>query len=139
MFKQPAIYRIIIILLFCSCSKKATEVLQLAAPAPNGIVQRDAPIILAFSKAVVPSDSTNQWTTTPFVEFTPDIPGKFTRRDTSTLVFSADGPLPGDAAFRGKLNTTLLARLARVQKFDGTDEFVFATQSFTIHKAEFFY
>ncbi|HEV8539417.1 MAG TPA: MG2 domain-containing protein [Bacteroidota bacterium] len=137
---KPQIPRLIIMMLFLSsCSKKETEVLELASPLPSGVVQRDAPIILFFSKAVVPPDSTNQWTASPYIEFTPVIPGKFTWRDTSTLVFSADGPLPGDVKFKAKLNTPLLTNLAGMKSFNGADEFTFATQSFTMRNAEFFY
>src|ERR1051325_9038139 len=84
MLIRQTLYRALILLLFCSCSKRETEVLQLVSPPPSGIVARDAPIILTFSRAIVSSDSTNQWTTTPYVRFTPDIPGRFTWRDTST-------------------------------------------------------
>src|SRR6266853_878817 len=129
----------IIVLLLSSCAKKETDMLQLISPPPGGIVPRDAPFILTFSRPVVAAESTNQWTSTPYIEFNPELPGKFTWRDTSTLVFSADGPLPGDSRFTARLNTGLLTSMAHVKSFSGPEEFVFATQSFTMTKAEFFY
>src|SRR6267143_3356765 len=105
---------ILVIVLFIvpSCSKKQAEVLQVTSPLPRDIVAADRPIIISFSKAIVKPDSTNQWTSTPYIQFTPDIPGKFTWRDTSTLVFSPDAALPGDTKFIGKLNSQLLVNLA---------------------------
>ncbi|HTK81836.1 MAG TPA: MG2 domain-containing protein, partial [Bacteroidota bacterium] len=140
MINQQAVrFTILICLLSLSCSRRETDVLQLANSPPQGILQRDAPIILMFSRAVVSSDSANQWTATPYIEFSPEIPGKFTWRDTSTLVFSADGPLPGDTKFTAKLNTGLLTRLSGMKTFKGEHEFTFSTQSFTLIKGEFFY
>jgi hypothetical protein len=88
---------------------------------------------------VVPQDSVNQWTTTPYITFTPAIPGKFVWEDTTRLVFSPDGQLPGDARFTARLNTVLLAQIAGAAGFEGPEEFSFATESFAMKKAEFFY
>src|SRR5690242_15011334 len=82
-----------------SCSKKASETLQVTGQLPSGIVRRDAPIVIQFSKGIVKPDSVNQWTSTPYIQFTPEIAGKFTWRDTSTLIFSPDAVLPGDTKF----------------------------------------
>ncbi len=127
------------LLIVSSCSKKESEVLQVTSPLPNGVVARDAPIIISFSKAIVKAESTNQWTSTPYITFTPEIPGKFTWRDTSTLIFSPDGLLPGDTKFGAALNSELLTRLAAVKGFKGDESFSFSTQSFMLIKTEFFY
>ncbi len=122
-----------------SCSKKENDVLQVVSPLPNGIVPANQAIVIRFSKGIVKQDSTNQWTNTSYIEFSPEIPGKFTWQDTLTLVFSPDGPFPGDTKFKGKFNTALLTHLAGVHSFKGSDEFTFATESFYLKNAEFFY
>lgn len=116
---------LILLLAIASCSKKASDVLQVTSPLPQGIVARDAPIIISFSKSIVKADSTNQWTSTPYIQFTPDIPGKFTWRDTSTLVFSPDVVLAGDAKYTGTLNSKLLTSLAGATTFRGDETFTF--------------
>jgi len=130
---------VVVVMLVASCAKEEHEILRLQSPLPSGILAKDEPIIITFSKAVVPPESTNQWTNTQYIEFIPDIPGKFTWRDTSTLIFSPDGPYTGDAKFNGRLNTALLLKLARASSFDGDGTFTFNTESFRLTGAEFFY
>ena len=124
---------------YLSCTGPDTQALRLTSDLPSGVISRDAVIMLTFSRGVVPPDSLNLWTNTPFVEFTPAIPGKFVWQDTARLVFSPDLPFAGDAKFSGKLNTTLLKAMAHATSFKGGDEFTFSTGRFTLKTAEFFY
>ena len=94
---------------------------------------------MTFSNGIVPQDSVNQWTSTPYITFSPDIPGKFIWEDTTRLVFSPDGQLPGDARFTAQLNTDLLTQMSGTKGFDGPAEFSFETESFRLKSAEFFY
>jgi hypothetical protein len=64
------------IMLF-SCSGPDSQALRLTSDLPSGVLSRDAVITLTFSRGVVPVDSLNLWTNTPFIDFTPGIPGKF--------------------------------------------------------------
>jgi uncharacterized protein YfaS (alpha-2-macroglobulin family) len=121
------------------CGGPDANLLRVTSSLPAGTLGRDAVIPVIFSRAVVPMDSVNQWTETPFITFTPAIPGKFVWEDTTKLVFSPDGQLPGDVHFSARLNTALLAQLSGAKGFDGPAEFSFATESFTMHQAEFFY
>ncbi|HXX65372.1 MAG TPA: MG2 domain-containing protein, partial [Bacteroidota bacterium] len=126
-------------LLALSCATQESQVLRVTSDLPSGIMAREGVITLTFSKGVVPTDSLNLWTNTPFIEFTPVIAGKFVWQDTTRLIFSPDQPLPGDAKFSARLNTSLLKSLAHVATFKGQEEFSFATQRFSMIKAEFFY
>jgi hypothetical protein len=121
------------------CSGPDTNILRVTSSMPAGVLGRDAMIPVTFSRGVVPADSVNQWTETPFITFTPSIPGKFVWEDTTKLVFSPDGQLPGDAHFTAKLNTALLAQMSGAKGFEGPGEFSFATETFTLRRAEFFY
>ena len=94
---------------------------------------------MRFSRAVVKADSTNVWTESPFIEFTPQIPGKFVWQDTSILVFSPDQPFPGDATIKGKINASLLTSISGAKSFEGQEEFVISTESFYLKNVEFFY
>jgi hypothetical protein len=87
---------VMIAMMISGCSTTSEKgVLELASPLPEGTVPRSGALIVSFSRGVVPPDSVNVWTGTPFIEFTPAIPGKFVWQDTSRLVFSPDSPLPG--------------------------------------------
>ncbi len=130
---------IIVCLLIVSCSKKEADILHVITPLPSGIIPADTTIVLTFSKAIVPADSVNQYTETPFIEFTPPIAGKFSWADTSTLIFKPDGPFAGDTKYRGRLNTALLTRLSGLKSLGGSEEFTFSTESFYLKAAEFFY
>ena len=125
--------------LISSCGAPERNVLELASPLPTGEVARDTALVLTFSRGVVPADSVNRWSATPYIEFSPAIPGRFVWQDTSRLVFSADGPLPGDVQLKGRLNTELLLRLSGAKSFVGEKEFTISTTAFTLVKAEFFY
>ena len=122
-----------------SCSTTDPEALRLIEPLPTGVVSQSAVLKFAFSRALVPPESTNVWMNTQYIEFTPAIEGKFVWQDTSKLVFSPDAALPGDTKFKGRLNGKLLAATARAKKFQGDEDFSFATDPFTMKSAEFFY
>jgi alpha-2-macroglobulin len=122
-----------------SCSRDEADLLRVTSALPSGIVQGTSVLTIAFSRAVVPPDSANLWTSTPYIEFTPAIAGKFVWQDTSHLVFSPDQPLAGDTRFRARLNTPLLVTMSGARAFRGDEEFTFSTQSFTLTNAEFFY
>ena len=126
-------------LFFSACTTADTQKLTVTSPLPRGVVPNNSVITLTFSRGIVPTDSTNIWTGSPFIEFTPAIPGKFVWQDTTRLVFSPDAPFSGDARFRGKLNTALLQQLSGASSFEGEDEFTFSTESFRLKNAEFFY
>lgn len=130
---------ILLALLLISCGGPDSTLLRVTTTLPAGILERDAVLPVAFSMGVVPMDSVNQWTSTPYILFSPDIPGKFVWEDTTRLVFSPDGQLPGDGRFTARLNTALLTQLAGAAGFDGPEEFSFSTESFRMKNAEFFY
>ena len=102
------------------CGGPDANILRVTSAFPAGVVGRDAMIPVTFSRAVVSMDSVHQWTETPFISFTPSIPGKFVWEDTTKLVFSPDGQLPGDAHFTAKLNTALLAQMSGAKGFEGS-------------------
>jgi uncharacterized protein YfaS (alpha-2-macroglobulin family) len=125
--------------LISSCTLFRSEGLKLKSPLPKGIIANNAVFEFQFSRAVVPRDSTLTWTSTPYVEFSPGIEGKFVWQDTAKLIFSPDTPLPGDTKFSGRLNVALLLKLSDARSFSGDDEFTFATEPFRLKGAEFFY
>lgn len=139
MKKVIAVSSISLAIIFSSCFRNEAELLRVASPLPSGIVPNTSVLTLKFSKAVARGDSTTQWSATPYVEFTPTIPGRFIWSDSATLVFSPDAPFPGDTKFKAKLNTSLLTAMAGMKAFDGDDAFAFSTESFTLRSAEFFY
>jgi len=122
-----------------SCSTPDHLTLRLTSPLPNGIIQRNAPLVFDFSRGVVPESELNKWTTDPFVEFTPAIPGMFVWQDSTRLVFTPDGMFPGDITVEAKLNVPLLLKTSGAATFKGDDEFTFSTQPFTLAKVECFY
>jgi hypothetical protein len=125
--------------LLLSCSRIDQLALRVVSPLPHGIVQRDAPLVFEFSRGVVTTEVINQWTTTPYIEFSPAIPGMFVWQDSARLVFSPDGMFPGDIRIKAKLNVPLLLKSSGAPDFDGDDEFTIATEPFTLSRAEFFY
>ena len=127
------------VVLILSCSTHDAGVLSVTAGLPTGVLPRDGVIALTFSRGVVPPDSLNLWTNTPFIEFVPPIPGKFVWQDTTRLVFSPDAPLAGDTKYTGKLKTDLLKQMSGAPSFRGPEEFTFSTEQFTLKSAEFFY
>jgi alpha-2-macroglobulin len=130
---------LILSLVGLSCSTTDPNALRVTSPLPAGTLPRNTEIALTFSRGVVPPESTNVWTTTPFLEFSPPLTGAFVWQDTSRLVFSPDGGFPGDARFQVKLNRALLLQLSGAPSFAGEETFAFSTETFTLRGAEFFY
>lgn len=126
-------------ILIPSCSPRDAHVLSVVSDLPSGVLPRDAVISVTFSRGIVPAESLNVWTNTPFIEFTPPLPGKFVWQDTTRLLFTPDGPFPGDTKFSARINTALLQRIAGAPSFRGPDQFAFSTERFTLATAEFFY
>ena len=125
--------------LISSCTLFRSDGLKVKSPLPKGIIASNAVFEFEFSRAVVPRDSTLMWTSTPYVEFSPAIEGKFVWQDTAKLVFSPDAPLPGDTKFNAQFNVPLLLKLSGARSFGGDDEFTFATEPFRLKGAEFFF
>lgn len=137
--KQRALI-LVLALLFSSCAKRQGDIIRITSELPGGQISRSQQSLsLAFSRGVVRPESTNIWTSVPYIAFTPDIPGKFVWQDTATLVFSPDQPFAGDTRFSAKLNTELLTKLSGSRSFEGKDAFEFSTESFRMKSAEFFY
>ncbi|MGA9117744.1 MAG: alpha-2-macroglobulin [Bacteroidota bacterium] len=122
-----------------SCSTQDATKVRVVSPLPSGIVGRDTTLSFTFSRGMVPVDSLNVWSAAPLIEFSPALPGKFVWEDTTRLLFSPDGPLPGDARITGRFNKTLLVEMANAAGFAGPEEFQFSTMPFTLRGAEFFY
>src|SRR5512140_2265520 len=130
---------LLLALLALTCSTEDALTLRVTSPLPSGVVPRDTVLSFRFSRGVVPPESLNTWTATPFIDFSPAVPGKFTWEDTTRLIFSPDGPFPGDAKVSGKFNTGLLVKLSGAKNYKGPENFEFATEHFTMRGAEFFY
>ncbi len=128
-----------LLVFLASCKGPETQSISIISPLPSGVVASDGVLSFSFSRAVVPVDSTNHWSVSPFMEFTPAIPGKFVWQDTTRLIFSPDGSLPGDTRFTGRINTDLLKQLSGASSFDGDESFQFSTETFRLVTAEFFY
>ena len=126
-------------LCLASCSFRDSDALRIVSPLPAGIVEAGTSFDFEFSRGVVPRDSTNTWTMTPYIEFTPHIEGKFVWHDSTHLVFSPDVALPGDTKFKAKFNTSLLVQSSGAKRFKGDEEFTFSTEPFYLKSAEFFY
>ena len=138
--RQKSFIGVITLLAFlASCKGPETQSISIISPLPSGVVPSNGALSFMFSRAVVPVDSTNHWSVSSFIEFTPAIPGKFVWQDTSRLIFSPDGALPGDTRFTGRINTALLTQLSGAASFDGDESFQFSTESFRLITAEFFY
>ncbi len=136
-FRQLSAF-LISILLISSCAPDS-ETLKLTSTTVSGLVPATAAIGFTFSRGVVRPESTNVWSSDPYVEFTPPIEGKFVWQDSTRLIFSPDAPLPGDTKFKGVLNTSLLLKLSGAKSFRGDDEVSFYTQAFLLQSADFFY
>ena len=130
---------VIFCLLISACSILDKNAIRLTSPLPGGVVPASGVMRFEFSRAVVSPESTNTWTSTPYVEFTPHIEGKFVWQDSAMLIFSPDAPLPGDTKFKGKINSDLLKKLSHAGNFKGDEEFSFSTEGFLMKSAEFFY
>ena len=127
------------VLALSSCFVRESDSLRVLSPLPKGTVPNNTVFTFEFSRGIVPEDSIHAWTTTPYIEFTPHIEGKFVWQDSTHLVFSPDAALPGDVKFKAKFNTSLFLQAARAKAFKGDDEFSFSTEPFLMKSAEFFY
>ncbi len=130
---------IILSVILLACSQKEADMLRITSSLPLGERSSSNPFIFTFSKGVVPVESVGVMMKTPFVTFTPEIPGMYIWQDTVTLVFSPDSMLKGDTHYKGAFNTALLLKYSGMKSFDERESFEFSTESFRLKGAEFFY
>ncbi len=138
-YSRFIVFIILIALFFCSCSHREAETLKVTSSLPAGERSSTGQMLFQFSKLVVPVESVGVMMKTPFIAFSPEIPGMFVWQDTSTLIFSPDSVLRGDTKYKGEINSALLLQYSGMKSFEGEGSFEFATESFRMKSAEFFY
>lgn len=99
-FLHPFNLLVFSFLLFTSCSQK--NGIQLIETNASGEVPLQENLRFAFSTDMVPDSLTGEWLNQQYIEFSPDIPGKYKWESPSVLIFSPLKALPPATRFRGK-------------------------------------
>lgn len=111
------------VVLFLSCNSSQVNLTYTNAkdevPALGNLVFR-------FDKVLVSDSLLNQWDSTEYITFDPEIPGRFRWDQGDQLVFSPARPLPPATSFTAKLNSDIL-QYSAYGKIGGADKITFHT------------
>ena len=101
------------------------ELARVVSHATNGLIAPEADITVRFLNPVVGETMVDKTLPDVFA-FSPRIGGSAVFRDTQTLVFSPDRPLPLRSEYTGALRLERLADLADAPELAGLDDLVFS-------------
>ncbi len=130
--KVFSLFAIIILLYGCSSEKNVN----VSSFEPVGEVDRLTKFTVEFDENLAPPEKQNIWMDEEFIEFSPEIIGKFKWTDARTLIFSPDVPLEPIQEYEAKITSKVL-----FNKNIGIDreEYKFNTPDFDVLKSEFFW
>ncbi|GBD89044.1 hypothetical protein BMS3Abin03_02988 [bacterium BMS3Abin03] len=103
---------------------------------PTGKVERLTNFVVEFSEDLASPDIQNKWLDEKYIEFKPEIPGKFKWTSASTLVFSPDVPLEPIQNYTAEITDKVI----RGSKFSPDFEtYEFHTPDFDVTSVDFFW
>ena len=83
-------------------------------------------LVFRFDKFLVADSLLNQWDSTEYISFEPEIEGRFRWEQPDQLVFSPSRPLPPATTFKAKLESDLL-QYSKYGKVAGGEKITFNT------------
>jgi uncharacterized protein YfaS (alpha-2-macroglobulin family) len=94
------------ITLFASCNRNAVNLSETNA---RGEVQPIQNLSFRFSKQLVPDSLLNRWDSTAFIEFEPNIRGRFRWEHGDELIFSPAEPMAPATTYKATISSEVLA------------------------------
>ncbi len=92
--------------LFISCNRNAVK---LAETNAKGEIQPLQNLVFRFNKQLVPDSLLNRWDSTNYVEFEPNIKGRFRWEHGNELIFSPASPLAPATTYKASFGKEVLA------------------------------
>jgi len=111
------------IIILSACNR---SVVNLDYTNAKGEVQQLGNLVFRFDKALVKDSLLNQWDSTKYIDFEPNIPGRFRWEHPDELVFSPSRPLPPATTFKAKFQNDIL-QYSEFDKLGKTDKISFST------------
>ncbi|MCZ2355505.1 MAG: hypothetical protein LC115_02265 [Bacteroidia bacterium] len=74
----------------------------------NEVVPQLGNLEFVISTLIAPQEKQNQWLSESYIEFSPEIPGKFKFTDSRTLIFSPEKPLQGGTEYTATVNEKII-------------------------------
>ncbi len=127
---------VIILTLLIAVSCEPGNTVRIENFSPAGEVGRLTNFVIEFSEDLAPPDVQDKWLDEQFVEFSPEIDGKFKWTSGSTLVFSPDSPLEPIQSYSAKVTEKVLFDAKYSPDFE---TYEFHTPDFDVVKVDFFW
>lgn len=110
----------IAVLLFFACNRSAVSLTYTNA---KGEVPQLGNLIFRFNQSMVADSLLNQWDSTEYVRFTPEIPGRFRWESPDQLVFSPAIPLDPATTYTASVSKSVLrfSDYGKVENADGIE------------------
>ncbi|MDT3696897.1 MAG: MG2 domain-containing protein [Ignavibacterium sp.] len=124
---------VISIAIVFSCSFNNVEVISFS---PQGKIEQLSNFTIEFSHDLAPAELIGQWIDTKFIEFEPQINGKFMWSSANTLVFSAESQLSPIQKYTAIITDKVLFNTKLNSDFK---KFSFNTPDFDVNKVEYFW
>ncbi|MEP7258775.1 MAG: MG2 domain-containing protein, partial [Flavitalea sp.] len=101
----PALTTLLVVIFLYSCNR---NIVDLESTSAKGEVPQLGNLSFHFSKSLVPDSLLNQWDSTAYISFNPEIPGRFRWESPDQLVFSPSRPLPPATSFKAVIKSDVL-------------------------------
>ncbi len=122
-----------VITLFFSCSENTVRVNSFS---PQGEVKNLTTFTIEFSDNLAPQNVQGKWLDEKFIDFEPNINGKFKWNSGNTLIFSPDVPLQSIQSYKATINNNVLfGKNLSLKSYT----YQFRTHDFYAKKADFFW
>ena len=115
-----------------SCKREAVN---LEFTNAKGEVAELGNLTFRFNRSLIKDSMINAWDSTDYIDFEPNIPGRFRWESPDQLVFSPSTPLLPATTYKVKLNSELL-RYSKYDKITGADDISFSTPPVTLDNVQ---
>ena len=130
---KPVLVLISIGTIFLSSCKKNGVNLEFTNA--KGEVQQLGNLTFRFNKSLVPDSLLNQWDSTDYVSFEPNIPGKFRWESPDQLIFSPSSPLLPATSYKAKVRSAVL-HYSKYNSVTNADKISFHTPQLTLDNSQ---
>ena len=127
---------VLLILTFIVFSCGPSDTVSVENFSPTGKVERLTNFVVEFSEDIAPAGIQDKWLDEKFIEFTPDIPGKYKWTSARSLVFSPDVPLEPIQSYKAKISNKVIFNSKYSPDFD---TYEFHTPDFDATKVDYFW
>lgn len=133
------LYSLLFITLMLAWASCSNNVLRVTKFTPSGEVDNKQSFVFTFNKDIAPKNRLDQWVKGDYVQFEPQIQGRYKWIAPNTLIFSPSYGLQAGQDYKASFNKETLLAEAPAGMSARFNTLSFKTPDFTVQKADIFW